>query len=655
MTTPRGPAPPTMTGLPAQLGPPPDLDRGEERVHVDVQDRAAGVVGAGTELPRPATPRDLPAATHVRRLARRYDSRGRGDDQRDLHLGGGARTVERRPCPPRRPARTGWPPPRYGRRRPSRPRRRSAVRCASGDRAEPAGRHRLVAGHHPGRGAEHRRATWRARRRRRRGRRAGSAPGARRRPRRPRPAARDRYRESKRPSGGTFNCPWSAVTTSAASAGSRSASRATSRSTPAAAVAHPWRRRARTRARPGPRPGGTRRPRSGRSPAARPSIPSASASASAAPPVPAPRYAATVSPLPANSGSADHGRRYAGRGGPLEQGRHRLPARRVGIVAPLDMVEHPAGRRVRRRLKPRIAVRARRRPGAEPRPGWSAWWTGTRWSSPGPPAGRARRGRQRAARPAAAGDSRGRRRAGRRPGVPRPAGRRPARADRATRHAERGQHAGQHIGQAGLAVPRGDGIERRRQLRARAGRAGAAGWRCRGTAAGPAVASSNASSAVGLRSSTAPGTRSATTRTPWICSTARPAAGAAPSPRPRRTGDAACPGHRRARRGRSAVPSRRRGARSTARASTAADPVGDDDAGAPPGRSAVASASTTPAGSSTTSSTLWHSTMSALSGATSSASPSPSPWTARDPIGHTGLGRPPGQRRRVRRGWRRPP
>ena len=50
--------------LAGELRPSTDLDRCEERVHVDVQDRAAGIVGAGSEVVRP-----LPAPGRFRDAA----------------------------------------------------------------------------------------------------------------------------------------------------------------------------------------------------------------------------------------------------------------------------------------------------------------------------------------------------------------------------------------------------------------------------------------------------------------------------------------------------------------------------------------------------------------------------------------------------------
>ena len=143
------------------------------------------------------------------------------------------------------------------------------------------------------------------------------------------------------------------------------------------------------------------------------------------------------------------------------------------------------------------------------------------------------------------------------------------------------------------------------------------------------AASSNASSASACPSSTAPGSRSATTRTPWISSTCRPPAAISSS------ADSAV----KRRRSGSRAPARPSGSVSsapamsrwppTARESTAATRLATSTLATPPGRSAAARAFTTVTGSSTTSSRLWQRTRSALSDATSPASASPSPWTAR--------------------------
>ena len=104
------PPPPTMTGRPRSSGRSTQLDRGEERVHVDVQDRAAGVVpGQALTGPGVADAVEL-AAAHV--LTRCHLSHGAWAPQAPA---AGRRAAARRP-PRARDAR--WRPARVPAARP---------------------------------------------------------------------------------------------------------------------------------------------------------------------------------------------------------------------------------------------------------------------------------------------------------------------------------------------------------------------------------------------------------------------------------------------------------------------------------------------------------------------------------------------------------
>ena len=218
-------------------------------------------------------------------------------------------------------------------------------------------------------------------------------------------------------------------------------------------------------------------------------------------------------------------------------------------------------------------------------------------------------------------------------------------------HAERGEHAGHDVGQAGLAVAGSDRAPAPVDAVTRAAPAGAAGWRCPGTGSAPAAASSNAASASCSRSSDAaraPGRP--TTRTPWICSTVSPALASS----------AVADSASKRRRSVSRSPARPSGSAQQRRGQVELPADGAGQHGRRPGwprarspRRPGAASRRAPrpprTGESTTSSTLWQSTRSASPGSTRSASASASPCTARIRSATPGLGGPPGQRgQRVR-------
>ena len=117
--------------LAAQLGPLAHLDRGEERVHVDVQDRAAGVVGVGAEARITAARHQPGCDPHLERLDRPTDISAPRHQQRDLHLHGGVGAVVREQHRLDRVLGVRRRRPRSRRGR-SRPRRRPAARWRSG-------------------------------------------------------------------------------------------------------------------------------------------------------------------------------------------------------------------------------------------------------------------------------------------------------------------------------------------------------------------------------------------------------------------------------------------------------------------------------------------------------------------------------------------
>ena len=139
----------------------------------------------------------------------------------------------------------------------------------------------------------------------------------------------------------------------------------------------------------------------------------------------------------------------------------------------------------------------------------------------------ARRGSARTARRAAAGASRARRRAARRPGV-----RRPAAAARPSGSAAPGTPSaasapGSTSARLAGAVARArTGVDVRRPDRSSGRRASRCSWVAMSRYGRRAASGQfeRRPAPPGRASATAPGTRSATTRTPWICSTASPAA-----------------------------------------------------------------------------------------------------------------------------------
>ena len=315
---------------------------------------AAGVVGRRAEprvLPTPVrTARsDRLAASHPRRLARRGPTTrvqvSPGDQQRDGHLGGGAPSRGSRPAGRPRPARCRWTAPRAG---PGRwpPRPRCDRRCACGTGPNQPSATASSRRHHPGRGAEDTAPGGDDVVRRARAPRAGSAPGAPPPPARTPAASRTSVAMSNRPSAGTSSWPWSAVTSSAASAGSPATRRSSSRST--VARRRPPRRRSRRRARGrrGPGRGGSRRPgragpgpqrgqHPGRPARRRRRAPETAARGSR-------RRSARCPRTPAGSPTVTATPAAAAAWNRVGTGCH---TRRVRVVAPVDVVEHPAVRR----------------------------------------------------------------------------------------------------------------------------------------------------------------------------------------------------------------------------------------------------------------------------------------------------------------------